>query len=302
MKNIDFSSMHDILIRHADGTLTPMDEPYYEAIEIANNTWMIMSSGDYHYLLVGDDMGVAIDTGYGAGNLREYLEKLCGKPVPWVINTHSHFDHTANNCYFDNAYMAEEALELASVPYPSFEGIEFPRDYPKTVVGDHDIIPLKGRNLEIFRIGDHSADSIAILDRKERILFTGDEFMDGKSLNKSVEKWKNDLEKLVVHKDEYDLVYGGAAKLNKDIVETFYEAACKIMNGEPSEEPIEEKTHHHKEEEQTDQIIYDWRMPRPQDRPKGGPVRINENRVKFYYKGYCFTYDKTKMYEDKVSQ
>lgn len=63
-----------------DDGLTSMDEPYYEPKLIAPDTWQIMSSGDYHYLLVGDEEGISIDTGYGAGNLREYLEGLCGKP------------------------------------------------------------------------------------------------------------------------------------------------------------------------------------------------------------------------------
>ncbi|MCD8142911.1 MAG: MBL fold metallo-hydrolase, partial [Clostridiales bacterium] len=159
MKPVDFSAKHDVLIRHKDGTLTPMDVPYYETTQIGANTWMIMSSGDYHYLVAGDANGVAIDTGYGAGNLREYLEGLCGKPVPWVVNSHHHFDHTANNCYFDMAYMGEEALSRASIPFPSFDGVAFPApDYPKTPGGDGDIIPREGRPLEVLRIGGHTED------------------------------------------------------------------------------------------------------------------------------------------------
>ena len=177
MQPVDFSSKHNILIRHKDGTLTPMDEPYYETKLIAPGTWQIMSSGDYHYLVEGDEEAIAIDTGYGAGNLREYLESLCGKPVRKCINTHYHFDHSANNCYFDLVYMAEEDVDRASVPYPSFEGIDFPRDYPVEIVAENSVIPLKGRPLEIFKIGDHTPGGIAILDRKERLLFSGDEIM-----------------------------------------------------------------------------------------------------------------------------
>ncbi len=299
MNAIDFSPKHDILIRHKDGILTPMDVPYYEAKQIDENTWQIMSSGDYHYLLIGEEAGVAIDTGYGAGNLREYLEKLCGKPVPWVINTHHHFDHTANNFYFDMAYMGKEAVNLASIPYPSFDGIPFPApDYPKTAVGDGDIIPLKGRELEIIRIGDHTADGIAILDRTHRLLFTGDEIMGhGKTLNGSVRKWKGDLEKLLAHKDEFDAVYGGAQKVADDALEIFHEAACKILDGEELEKPRPSGNRPPMEDERDAEghIIYDCQFPHSADVPKDGFFKANPNMVDVVYRGYQFSYDKTML-------
>ncbi|MCD7956413.1 MAG: MBL fold metallo-hydrolase [Lachnospiraceae bacterium] len=297
MKTIDFSPKHDIMIRHKDGTLTPMDVPYYEVTQIDESTWQIMSSGDYHYLLVGDEAGVAIDTGYGAGNLREYLEQLCGKPVPWVINTHYHFDHSANNFYFDMAFMGEEALPLASIPYPSFDGITFPvPDYPKTAVGDGTIIPLKGRELEIIRIGDHTADGIAILDRTHRLLFTGDEIMGhGKTLNGSVSKWKSDLEKLLAHRSEYDAIYGGPQKVADGALEIFYEAACKIVNGEELEKPQPDGGHPPMTDERDadGHIIYDCQHPHSADVPKDGFFKENPNMVDFVYKGFRFSYDKT---------
>ncbi len=297
MKIVDFSAKHDVLVRHKDGTLTPMDVPYYETTQIGANTWMIMSSGDYHYLVAGDNSGVAIDTGYGAGNLREYLEGLCGKPVPWVVNSHHHFDHTANNCYFDMAYMGEEALSRASIPFPSFDGVGFPApDYPKTPVGDGDIIPLEGRPLEVFRIGDHTEDGIALLDRKERLLFTGDELMMGmKTLNGSVAKWKRDLEKLLAHRGEFDRICGGGGVLPEGILETFYEAACKIIAGEPSEEPPEGMAPPPMDEERDAEgrLVYDCQIPHPEDHPKGGFFKADPNMREFYYHGYHFTYDQT---------
>ena len=67
---IDFSCKHGILIRNPDGSYSPMDEPFYQAEQIAPNTWKILSSGDFSYLVVGDREGISIDTGYGAGNIR----------------------------------------------------------------------------------------------------------------------------------------------------------------------------------------------------------------------------------------
>ncbi|MCD7917985.1 MAG: MBL fold metallo-hydrolase [Clostridiales bacterium] len=300
MKAIDFSCKHDILIRHKDGTLTPMDEPYYEPKLIAPNTWQIMSSGDYHYLLVGDEEGITIDTGYGAGNLREYLESLCGKPVRWAVNTHHHFDHTANNCYFDLVYMAEESVDLAAVPYPSFDGITFPRDYAVQVVDDGYIIPLKGRELEVFKIGDHTDGGIAILDRKARLLFAGDEIMPGgKPISNTVEKLLRDTEKLMKHRDEFDLVCSGPDTMDPEVVDITYEACQRILAGERTPEAKNKRRGmpHRKPEPEGGPKIYDCQHPHPEDVHNGKPRMSMEDQEIFSYRGREFTFQESKVFD-----
>lgn len=194
---IDFSSKKDIFLEDEDGLIVPMSEPYFRAKPIAPGTWQVLSDGDYSYLLEGDDEALLIDSGYGAGDIRAYCQTLTEKPLSKIANTHHHFDHTANNSYFDLAYMSAATKPLATIPFPSFAGIDFPRDYPVQIVGDGDVIPLKGRELLVFEIPDHAVGSLAFLDRKERILFSGDEFMlMGKSLNGGVAHWLAMLQKL----------------------------------------------------------------------------------------------------------
>lgn len=292
MKAIDFSCKHHILIRHKDGTLTPMDEPYYEVTQIAPDTWQIMSSGDYHYLLAGEDEAIAIDTSYGAGNLREFLEDLCGKPVRKVINTHHHFDHSANNCYFDLAYMAAESVDLAAIPYPSFEGIDFPRTYEVQIVDDEDTVPLKGRGLEIIKIGDHTAGGIAILDRKQHLLFTGDEMMPGgKMVSGSIEKFATDMQKIMARRDLFDWICGGPEILPAEVADIFYEASVKMLHGEETEGaggmyhgPRPGRA------EPDGQIIYDCQHPHPEDIPKGKRPGGNGEMKTLLHRGYRFGY------------
>lgn len=290
---IDFSARHEVLIRHKDGTLTPMDEPYYEVKQIAPDTWQIMSSGDYHYLVCGENEGISIDTGYGAGNLREFLEKLCGKPVRCAINTHHHFDHSANNTYFDRVYMAEESVPLAAIPYPSFAGIHFPRDYAPVIVGDGDVIPLAGRPLEIFRIGDHTPGGIAILDRRERLLFTGDEIMPGgKNISETVEKFAADTDKLMAHRADFDTLCGGPEMLDASVLDCFNEAAHAMLDDRESE-PIPERRPFHERQiaPENGQVIYDCQHPHPEDRPGGGKPRHPDKKMhEFQWKGCHFTY------------
>ena len=202
-KWFDFSCKSNILLEDEEGNRVPMSEPYFRSEEIAPKTWKILSDGDFSYLLEGDDGdALLIDSGCGAGSIREYCETLLGHPVSRIANTHHHFDHTANDGYFDLVYMAAESVPLATQPFPSFEGINFPRNYTVQIVEDGDIIPLKGRDLLVLKMPDHAVGSIVMLDRAYRLLFVGDEYgmPVGKSINTTVENWANLSRKLMPHR------------------------------------------------------------------------------------------------------
>jgi hypothetical protein len=268
VKKIDFSSKHHCLIRNKDGSLTPMDEPYYEVETVAPGTWKILSSGDYSYLAEGENEAIAIDTGYGAGNIREYLQTLTDKPLNDVVNTHDHFDHTANNAYFEKAYMSKETAELATIPFPSFAGIDFPTDYPKVIVDDGDVIDLGGRTLTVIKIPDHAVGSIVLLDPKQRMLFTGDEFMPmpmGKNLNVGVKTFFGYLEKLMVHRNEFDRLCAGGGVLNATLIDQYYECASYILEGNEGREKFNKSGPPIQKADPEGRIIYDRRMPHPED-------------------------------------
>lgn len=298
MKEIDFSPLHEKLIRRPDGRLLPMDVPCWEAEEIAPGTWQILSSGDYHYLLAGEGEAIAIDTGYGAGDLRAYLESLCGLPVRAVINTHDHFDHTANNGYFDLAYMGAETVPLATRPFPSFAGVEFPKALEVPAVGDGDVIPLPGRELEIIKIPDHAPGSIAILDRRERLLFSGDEFMPGiKWLNGTAENFLRNMEKLMAHRLEFERLCGGPGIMDAEEADVHFEAA-KLMLGGTVGEDVPPKVPPAVENEIVDgHIVYDCRAPHPEDRGGGDPTKIKSRPHFFLYRGRRFEFDKNRLHD-----
>lgn len=262
---IDFSCKHDILIRNPDGSYSHMDEPWFEAEQIAPNTWKVLSSGDFSYLVAGEDEAISIDTGYGAGNIREFLQTLTDKPVRNTINTHHHFDHTASNSYFEKALMHPHAFEYATIPYKSFEGIDFPRDYEFVAVQDGDTYELGGRMLEFFWIPDHTPDGIAILDRKERILFIGDEMMPmpmGKSLMVSIRTYLGYLEKLMAHRHEIDRIFAGGGELDISYLDHYYACAKAIVEGNPGV-PFERKAGGPPPQPAgpNGELVYDRKMP-----------------------------------------
>lgn len=232
-ESIDFSAKRNLLILNPDGSLVPMDQPYFTSKLIAPGTWQILSDGDYMYLLEGEQQALLIDSGYGAGNIRKYAQTLTGKPLRYVANTHPHFDHVANNGYFDRAYMSAVTKERLPNPSATFAGVTFPRDYPIAVIGEGYRFQLGNRELETILLGNHAPGGAAYLDRKQRILFSGDEIMgqQGVAVNVSVEQFAKMLEKLAAHRREYDTLCAGWEMLDASWVDKYLALARHILAG-----------------------------------------------------------------------
>lgn len=150
----------------------------YMSWKLNNDTHIIsfMGGSQFMYLLEGDEKALLIDTGWGAGNLRPFVEKLTSKPV-LVTNTHGHLDHSGGNGEWESIMMLPSAeadlfmchrlpFDVSKLPYPNYE---------RKIVCDGDVIDLGGRTIELMDISAHSNGSLAYLDRKNGYLFVGDE-------------------------------------------------------------------------------------------------------------------------------
>ncbi len=236
MEPIDFSCLHNILIEDEEGNIVPMDEPYFKAKEIAPGVWQVLSDGDYTYVLEGDDELICIDSGSGAGNIRAFCQTLSDKPLYRLLNTHNHFDHTANNYLFDVVYMSEKCYEGRCQPFNDHEGMDFPDDYPVVFLKDGDVVNLKGRELEVYNIEEHCRGSLQFLDRKSRILFCGDElngnFFDSRI---AVEHSFRNLARWKSFRDAYDTLCAGNGIHDAVYVDRYYETAKYILEGHENE-------------------------------------------------------------------
>lgn len=150
----------------------------YISWKINEDTHIIsfMGGSQFMYLLEGEDKALLIDTGWGAGNLREFVEKLTSKPV-LVTNTHGHLDHSGGNGEWESVMLLPGAaddlfmchrlpFDVSKLPYPNYE---------RKIVKGGDVIDLGGRTIELIDISAHSNGSLAYLDRKNGYLFVGDE-------------------------------------------------------------------------------------------------------------------------------
>jgi glyoxylase-like metal-dependent hydrolase (beta-lactamase superfamily II) len=154
----------------------------YMAWKIDDTTWVInfMNGTENMYLLEGEESALLIDTGYGVGNLRSFVEALTDKEIV-VANTHFHPDHAAGNGEFELAYVHKDwEIDAPSVFTPgsvAFDLTKLPHpDYKKICVGEGDKIELGGRSVEVIEVKRaHCNSSLFFLDRGHRMFFCGDE-------------------------------------------------------------------------------------------------------------------------------
>jgi len=224
-----------------------MSDTIFRSRPIGNNTWLIQGDGSNSYLVVGDKCGVVIDTGFALENIQKYAQSLTDKPIKWAANTHGHFDHTGGNGWFERAYMSAKALEIAKIPYPSKASLDYPLDYLTTIVADGDKIDLGHRDLDVIEVPAHAPSSIAFLDRRERIMFTGDEVDNRVMLywmqdepQPTIEQHAQNMEKLLKHRKEFDFICAGHVQVMRDasVVEDYLEHDRRITSGLIEGEPM----------------------------------------------------------------
>lgn len=163
----------------------------YMSWKLNESTWIINFMGGTQniYLLEGDERALLIDTGWGAGNLRTYVERLTQKPVTAVL-THGHLDHSGGCGEWESVLMLPGGeidlytcknlpFDVSKLPYP---------DFRRELVKDGDVIDLGGRMVELLDISAHSNGSLAFLDRSGGLLFVGDELESAQVLLYNVEE------------------------------------------------------------------------------------------------------------------
>ena len=131
------------------------------------------------YLVTGTERAVLIDTALGDVNLKRLCAEITNLPVT-VLNTHGHGDHVIGNVYFSQAYLHPDDFALHDQCFrwePAVQAME------KYHVKPAELLPLAvgqtfdlggGQTLETVALRGHTAGSVGFLDRKHRILFSGD--------------------------------------------------------------------------------------------------------------------------------
>jgi glyoxylase-like metal-dependent hydrolase (beta-lactamase superfamily II) len=174
---------------------------WFEIYEIRPGLFAIYEPGQFEevisYLIVGTEKAILFDTGLGIGDMRAVVSELT-ELEPIVVNSHTHYDHVGGNHQFQTVYGTATEYTAANAKGRRHEDVAefvgegwiwkktpegFDRDryesQPFTIaktIADGEVIDLGGRKLEVLFTPGHAPDALCLLDRENRLLFTGDTF------------------------------------------------------------------------------------------------------------------------------
>jgi len=211
-----------------------------ETVKIDERTYRIEDNGVRCLLFIGDNRALLVDTGFGqSGSLKSVVESLTDKPII-LVNTHADGDHIGGNSEFGPANM--HPAEMPHYFKNAKDGAE------ASPLWEGDIIDIGGRTFEVVLIPGHTPGSIVLLDRKNRIIISGDSisgggpvFMFGEARNFCA--YFASMEKLLKMRDSFDTIYPahGTFPIAPVSIEKSIAAAKKLLAGEldPMEPPFD---------------------------------------------------------------
>ncbi|MCX6656406.1 MAG: MBL fold metallo-hydrolase [Candidatus Bathyarchaeota archaeon] len=205
--------------------------PWFEIYETTSETYAIYEDGQFEevisYLVIGEDTAALVDTGNGIGDIKAVAEELTDLPVI-VVNTHAHFDHTGGNWAFEEVALYDHPFARKLVKGRPHEEIgkflsedmvwkPLPKNIDPTTwytkpykvtkwMKEGDRIDLGGKELKVIHTPGHTPDSVSLLERRERLLFTGDIFYPAPiyiySKDSDIDEFISSFRKMV--KTDYD--------------------------------------------------------------------------------------------------
>lgn len=241
-----------------------VSQEWYEVYRLTGETMAIYEPFQFEeaisYLLLGEKKAILVDTGTGIGKLKNLVQELTSLPVS-VVNTHTHWDHIGADSQFDKIACFNQpecigklekgvgnarlrpSITGDSVWAPLPEGLDMrtwkiPSVKPTEVLEDGDIIDLGGgRELEVIFTPGHSPGSICLLDKKNRILFTGDTFFPGPLYaypeDVDIDLYRKSIDLLKERMEEYDHLCSGHNDpwVKSDVIPRVAQAFEEIMAG-----------------------------------------------------------------------
>jgi len=209
---------------------------WFKIRHVSSGTLAIDDHGsDVMYLITGDKKCLHIDTGWGIGDLPKLISSFSSLPLT-VMNTHGHPDHTYGNSVFNQVHIHEADKYFIDKP-SSAESKKWivenvlPKPLPKNftpdtwaakvpsiqTIKDGHVFDLGNRHLQTVCVPGHTPGSVCLLDRENRLLFTGDTIQNPTWLHLQeslpLSQFHKNLKQLQSKMDKFDCFLPGHANL-----------------------------------------------------------------------------------------
>ena len=143
-----------------------MDQQNTTVNKISSNVWAFDQDMVRSFLIVGSQRALLLDTGAAECDMMALIRSITDLPV-LLIHSHGDGDHTANDAQFTDIYAHPDEFpiilrfrpELTAKLHPITEGSSFD-------LGD--------RLIHVVEAPGHTPGSICLLDKENRVLFSGD--------------------------------------------------------------------------------------------------------------------------------
>lgn len=215
------------------------------------------------YYIKGSERGLLVDTGYGFGDLKSFVDKLADGQSYDVVISHGHLDHANGAGQWEKVYMSHKDIDLYHENSEYENIVQFLKNYvsdiesyPKELFQapyDDEFIDLvDGKD---FDLGDvsvktieapgHTQGMMVFLIPEERIILFGDAcgvftlFVRPEAT--SLEEFLSTLSVLKSYENQYDRILRqhGTCESPKELLDEDIEIVHSILNGSDDHIPFE---------------------------------------------------------------
>ncbi|MBQ3880737.1 MAG: MBL fold metallo-hydrolase [Oscillospiraceae bacterium] len=203
-------------------------------VKIKDGIWLLEDTHNgTAYVVEGTEKAMVIDTCNGYQDFKACVRELTDRPLI-VVNTHAHRDHTGGNRFFEKTYICRKEYEDAqgNLHLPEGAGeIEFIKEGDSFDLGG-------GRVLEVIEFAGHTPGGVCLLDRADRLLFTGDSIL-GRTVwmfmpnSVTIETLRHSLDHIDEYRADFDyLLTGHGVGLDSPSLIDELKTACdSILSG-----------------------------------------------------------------------
>jgi len=188
--------------------------------KVTDHLWVIMNNASGNVAVLPTDEGILLVDDKFEADGPEILAKVKGvsdKPIKYILNTHQHGDHTGGNAFMLTNTPAQIVIHKnarANMLAGKQPGL------PQITYADEAQVFLGGKEVSAHHLGrGHTNGDAVILFPSERVLHTGDLFVNGSapfidySAKGSIVEWDKTLDRVLAL--DFDIVIPGHGPVAK---------------------------------------------------------------------------------------